>query len=205
VGAGRARARLVTVGVSTGGAYALAVASATPRVIGSVACCALGDMSWADGKALMMRNNAAIADIWSSPDREAALAFALESFGPDGSKLFSAAGSGPPLPPADLALLTDPEWIKAFMAGMPVVFAHGVQGYADDRLADGPGWGSFDVTRIRCPVIVLHGGSDSIVPVAHAHHTAKIVPGAKLRVFDALGHFSIVSEVLGAIRDVSHR
>lgn len=49
---------------------------------------------------------------------------------------------------------------------------------------------------------VLHGGSDSIVPVAQAHHTAQIVPGAKLRVFGPLGHFSIMSEVIPALLEL---
>ena len=44
--------RFVTFGVSTGGAYALALAAASPRVIGSVACCAVSDMRWAEGKAM---------------------------------------------------------------------------------------------------------------------------------------------------------
>jgi hypothetical protein len=30
---------------------------------------------------------------------------------------------------------------------MPEMFAFGVQCYVDDRLADGPGWGTFDVSR----------------------------------------------------------
>jgi pimeloyl-ACP methyl ester carboxylesterase len=85
------------------------------------------------------------------------------------------------------------------------MFAHGVAGYVDDRLADGPGWGSFDVSAIRSPVVVLHGGSDSIVPVALAQHTAAIVPGATLRVFGQLGHFSIIQEVIGAVRQLLGR
>jgi pimeloyl-ACP methyl ester carboxylesterase len=85
------------------------------------------------------------------------------------------------------------------VAGLREMFASGVQGYTDDRLADGPGWGTFDVRAIRCPVTVLHGGSDTIVPVAQARHTASIVPGAKLEIHEELGHFSIASEVIGAL------
>jgi pimeloyl-ACP methyl ester carboxylesterase len=109
--------------------------------------------------------------------------------------MFSQAGSVQ-LAASDMAVLTDPAWLASFMGTMPAMFAHGVAGYTDDRLADGPGWGSFDVSTITCPVIVLHGDGDAIVPVAHAHHTAAIVPGAKLRVCPGLGHFSIFSELV---------
>jgi len=82
------------------------------------------------------------------------------------------------------------------------MFAPGVGGYVDDRLADGPGWGSFDVGAVRCPVIVLHGKADSICPVAHAHHTAAIVPGARLELHDDLGHFSIIGKTVGALQSL---
>jgi pimeloyl-ACP methyl ester carboxylesterase len=197
--------RFVCVGVSTGGAYALALASKSERVLGVVACCALTDMRWAEGKAMMTRDGGQIADIWNATSRKRALEVAVDSFGVDGSKMLMQAGSGPALPAADMALFSNPEWRKGMVGSLPPMFAHGVAGYADDRLADGPGWGSFDVTAIHCPVVVLHGGSDSIVPVAHAHHTAQIVPGASLRVFGDLGHFSIAQEVIGVVREILGR
>jgi pimeloyl-ACP methyl ester carboxylesterase len=89
--------------------------------------------------------------------------------------------------------------------GFPAMFAHGLEGYTDDRLADGAGWVTFDVRSIQCPVTVLHGGSDRMVDVIHAHHTAGVVPGAKLVVFDDHGHFSIVTEVVPAISDLLQR
>jgi pimeloyl-ACP methyl ester carboxylesterase len=82
------------------------------------------------------------------------------------------------------------------MNGFPAMFAQGLEGYADDRLADGPGWGSFDVSRITCPVRVIHGDADTILPVEQAYYTAKIAPGAELRTYPDLGHFSIIGEVL---------
>jgi pimeloyl-ACP methyl ester carboxylesterase len=192
-----------TVGVSTGGAYALALAAdESQRAIGAIACCALTDMRSAELKSLTTRNNPAITEIWGARDRAHALAIATEAMGADGTKMMSQAGAGPALAESDMALLGNPEWLAGFLSSLPLMFAHGVQGYADDRLADGPGWGSFDVTRVRCPVIVLHGGSDSICPVALAHHTAKIVPGAKLVIHDSLGHFSIMTEVLPALREL---
>jgi pimeloyl-ACP methyl ester carboxylesterase len=192
--------RFVAVGVSTGGAYALALASMAPdRVQGVVACCALTDMRWAEGKAMMSGNGT--ADIWASPDRDAAMKLAADLFGEDGSKMFAPpeGGDGPAMAAADLALLSDPTWLAGMATSFAPMFAQGVTGYADDRLADGPGWGSFDVGAIRCPVEVIHGGEDTIVPVAHAHHTAAIVPSAALTVAEHLGHLSIVTEVVPAV------
>ena len=44
------------------------------------------------------------------------------------------------LAPSDVALFADPEWTKGAMAEFPAMFAHGLEGYTDDRLADGAGW-----------------------------------------------------------------
>jgi pimeloyl-ACP methyl ester carboxylesterase len=189
--------RFVALGISTGGAYALALASLLPeRALGVVACCALTDMRWAEGKAKMP--GPGTRDLWEAPDRAAALKLAEEMFGADGSKMFSGEVAGE-LAPADLAVFSDPAWLAAAATGMGAMFAQGVNGYADDRIADGVGWGTFDLAAIRCPVSVIHGGSDTIVPVAHAHHTAEVVPGAKLTIFPDHGHLSVISETPGAV------
>jgi pimeloyl-ACP methyl ester carboxylesterase len=189
--------RFVTVGVSTGGAYALALAALAPdRVSGVVACCALTDMQWPEGKAMMP--GLGTVDIWTAPDRETAIGIARELFGDDGSKMLERAGATE-LPPADMAMLTDPAFLAGFASSMSQMFAFGVQGYTDDRLADGPGWVSFAVDAVRAPVVVIHGNSDTVVPVAHAHHTAELVPNATLRVYDDLGHFSIMGEMPSAL------
>jgi pimeloyl-ACP methyl ester carboxylesterase len=194
--------QFVTVGCSTGGAYALALAALAPsRVLGVVACCALTDMRWAEGRATM--SGPASVGIWDAPDRDAALKIATETFGDDGSKMLSV-GDAPAveLAPTDLALFADPTFLAGMAAAIPAMFAQGVQGYVDDRRADGPGWGSFDVDAITCPVIVVHGGSDTICAVVQAHHTAEIVPNAELRVSPELGHFSVMSEVQPAVLDL---
>jgi pimeloyl-ACP methyl ester carboxylesterase len=188
--------RFIAVGVSTGGAYALALAASAPeRVIGVVACCALSDMRWSDGRALM--TGSGTLDIWDAPDRDAAMAIAAELFGADGSNMATMVGEAG-LAPADAALLTDEAFVGAWMAGLPEMFAHGVAGYVDDRRADGPGWGSFDVANVICPVIVVHGEADTIVPVVNARHTAELVHNAELRIFPDHGHLSVVAEVIPA-------
>jgi pimeloyl-ACP methyl ester carboxylesterase len=46
-----------------------------------------------------------------------------------------------------------------------------------------------DVLRsIRVPTLVVHGGADRIVRVSSAMHIAATVPGAKLVVYDGVGH-----------------
>ncbi len=189
--------QFVTVGTSTGGAYALALAAlAGERVLGVVSCCAMTDMRWPDGRATMSRPHAHA--VWEAPDRAAALAAAAGAHGEGGSTM-RGPGMAAALAPSDLALFQDREWMKAATAAFPAMFAQGLEGYTDDRLADGPGWVTFDVSTIRCPVTVLHGGSDRIVDVIHAHHAAQLVPNANLVIFDDLGHFSITTKVVPAI------
>lgn len=190
--------RFYAVGVSTGGAYALATAAIAPdRVLGVVACCALTDLRNDDIKKQMV----AMTD-WSSifdaSTRDVALQLAAEQFGEDGSKLLAPQAmeeQGIQLADADAALFTDPAYLATAIETLPPMFAWGVQGYADDRLADGPGWTGFDVSTVRCPVVVLHGEDDTLCPVMNAYNTAEIVPGSELHIVADEGHFSIVRHV----------
>jgi pimeloyl-ACP methyl ester carboxylesterase len=184
--------RFFALGASTGGAYALAVASLSGRVIGAVACCALSDMRWAEGKAM----NVSCHPVWNARNRGDALDVVAEAFGQHGEKLL------PPLGPvaadaSDATLFAAPDFAAWWMSYVPEMFTFGAIGYVDDRLADANGWLTFDVSRITCPVVVMHGSADGFVPVANAHHTAAIVPGATLQVFNGLGHLSILTEVIG--------
>jgi pimeloyl-ACP methyl ester carboxylesterase len=189
----------VTVGLSTGGAYALALAARAPeRVRGVLLCGAMTDMRDQDARATMSRPHALA--VWDAPDRDAAIAAATEAHGIDGSKIVSS-NEGPPLPASDQAMLRS-SWGRAWMDAVPASFAHGLEGYADDRIADRDGWTDFDVATVTCPVIILHGAADVITRLVHAQHTASIVPGAELRVFDGLGHFSIEDEIVPALRSL---
>ena len=138
--------------------------------------------------------------IWHAPNREAAIAVAIDQFGEHGEKMLAMDEDAPPmLSPPDMAAILDP----AYAAGDPnnERFAQGVLGYADDRIADGPsnGWSSFEVNKVVCPVIVVHGEQDWIVPIAHARHTTAILQDAELRTFAEHGHLSIGAEAGGGI------
>ena len=187
------------IGLSTGGAYALALAALAPQqVLGVLACCAMTDMRNEEARSTMSRPHALA--VWDAPDRDAAIVAAVESHGIDGSKIVSS-NEGPPLAASDRAMLMAP-WGRAWMESVPAMFAHGLEGYADDRIADRDGWTDFDVADVCCPVVVLHGTADVITLSVHARHTASIVPGARLKLLDELGHFSIEDEIVPTLREL---
>lgn len=186
--------RFMIVGVSTGASYSMCVAAQAPdRVLAAAAVCGISDARDPAVRAAFVGEEATIGIgmkiVWEAPDRETALANSEAMFRGelDGGALA--------LCPADLEMLADPEFAPKAMAANAGILAFGAQGYCDDRWADGLGWGSFDVGAIRCPVRVLHGGEDGLVPVSVAEHTAAIVPGARLRVVPGLGHLSIFKEL----------
>lgn len=186
--------RAGVVGVSTGASYAMALAATMPeRIFAAIACCGMTDMRWDEGKELFTAGVAGVAELWDAPDRQTAMAVALRASHSLGA---AKAPGAKPLAAADAALLRRPGFLASMLRNLPETNAFGVEGYVDDRRADGVGWGSFDVAAITCPVVVLHGTEDSLAPVAFAHHTASIVPGAVLRLVEGLGHFSVVHEVV---------
>jgi pimeloyl-ACP methyl ester carboxylesterase len=132
------------------------------------------------------------------------LAIVTAAFGAHGENLLP---PRPPLgaPPSDVKLYDSPSFVSWQTRYLTEVFTQGPEGYVDDRLADANGWSTFDVTRITCPVAVLHGTADTLVPVANAYHTASIVPGATLHIVDELGHLSIVTETVALVTDLLAR
>ncbi len=193
--------QFLTAGMSTGAAYSLALAAMAPeRVSGVVVGCGMTDMRHAESRAGM--SGPSIHGVWDATDRDAAIAIATEAFGEDGSKMFAGLSN---LPPADVATITDPHYVAGAASRQAQSFAHGALGYVDDRLADGPGWFSFDIGAVRAPVIIVHGGSDTIVPVVAARHSASLIQGAELRVFPDLGHLSIGPPALAALVELAKR
>jgi pimeloyl-ACP methyl ester carboxylesterase len=192
--------RFATVGVSTGGVYALATAAVAPeRVTAVVPCCAMTDMRFEPARSTMSAPHT--LSVWAAPDRESAIAAATDSHGLHGEKLTDG-GVRAILSDNDRLLFADPAWMRDAMASFPEMFRWGLEGYADDRIADGGGWVGFDVADIRCPVVVLHGADDQMCRPVHAEHTVAIVPGASLDLRPGDGHFSIEAHVVPTLREL---
>jgi pimeloyl-ACP methyl ester carboxylesterase len=157
-------------------------------------------MQWTDGKAM----NVCCHPVWQARTRDEALAITTELFGARGENVVPP--RGPVFPePFDTAFFARPEVLRWWTDSVPDMFTYGAAGFADDRLADRDGWGTFDVARINCPVTVLHGTSDSMLPVGNAYHTAAIVPGATLRIVDGFGHMSVITKAVEVTSDLLAR
>jgi pimeloyl-ACP methyl ester carboxylesterase len=97
---------------------------------------------------------------------------------------------------ADLAVLEgDWSWFTEVVG--PAVHA-GPAALIDDDLAYVSPWG-FDPADVAVPVLLLHGGRDRVVPVAHAEWLAGRCPAAELRLSPDDGHLSIVRSAPAAL------
>ena len=183
--------RFFVVGHSTGGAYAVACAALlSKRVLGGIVIAGVTDMGWPDAWKGYLEGRAEI-QVMRQPDENAAIAACAEHFGVDGSGFFAEPFD---LPAPDLAFLADETVEKALTATMVEAFRQGVTGYAQDMYLEGRGW-PFDPRRIAVPIEVVHGELDTLVPMAHSRHTAKLIPGSTFREFPGHGHLTIVSEL----------
>lgn len=179
------------MGASSGGPYAVACAALLPeRVVSAGVVCGETDFGWSgawDGypegdEALLMRIG----------DEAAAVAWCEARYGPDASGFL--AGELGELAPADRAALDDEALATALGATMSEAFRQGVGGYSQDLVVQGTAW-SFDPSTIVAPFWVVHGEADTLTPVAHARHTAEVIPNATLVIRPGQGHISILAEI----------
>jgi pimeloyl-ACP methyl ester carboxylesterase len=182
--------RFAVMGASSGGPYAVACTALLPdRVAGAGVVCGVTDFGWTsawdgypEGESELMRIG----------DEAKAVVWCEERYGHDGSRFLE--GGLAELAPADHAVLADKALASGLMTTLGEAFRQGVGGYAQDAVVQGRPW-SFDVGAIVVPVWVLHGKADTLVPVAHARHTAETIPGARLLTRPDHGHISILTEI----------
>jgi pimeloyl-ACP methyl ester carboxylesterase len=92
--------------------------------------------------------------------------------------------------PADEAALSG-EW-SWFLDVVRPALAGGPGGMIDDDLAYVGPWG-FDPSQVVAPVLLLHGGSDRVVPSSHGTWLAGRIPSAELRSSPDDGHITVMS------------
>ena len=73
--------------------------------------------------------------------------------------------------------------------------AKGLDGLIDDDLAYVSPWG-FEIQEVACPVLLLHGGEDRIIPFRHAEWLARHLPDHTLRSSCSDGHISILDRTV---------
>jgi pimeloyl-ACP methyl ester carboxylesterase len=173
--------RFAVMGHSSGGPHALAGAALLPdRVLAAVSIAGLAPfgsegLDWYAGLA-----TAGEAELRAAARGREALErhLAASEFDPE------------QFTPADFAAL-DGEW-----GWIGRIAAEGARtdqgGTVDDNLANVGPWG-FDPTKIKVPVLCVHGEADRMVPSAHSQWLAAQIDSSELWLRPGKGHISILA------------
>lgn len=183
--------RFLVAAHSSGGPYAVVCAALLgERVLGGAVIAGVTDMAWPDAWTGYLEGRPE-PELMRLPEESAVVAGCVERFGMDGSGFLAAPFE---LPGPDEAHLADETAEKGLMATVTEAFRQGVTGYAQDVHLEGRGW-AFDPSRITVPMDVVHGDMDTLVPIAHSRHTARLIPGSTFRALPGHGHLTILSEL----------
>lgn len=180
--------RFAVMGHSGGGPHALACAALLPRrVLAAVSVAGLAPidaagLDWFDGM---------------GPSGQASLRAATQ--GRAAKAHYEAQGLA-----FDREMFTDKDWITLtghwswFDSIVSAAMIDGPTGLIDDDLAFVAPWG-FDCARIACPVLLVHGEQDRVVPVAHGEWLAQHCRGAEWWPCPEDGHISVLESAAAAL------
>ena len=189
--------RFAVMGLSSGGPYTVACAALLgDRVSAALIAAGTTDMSWPDARAGYLQSE---LDIMAMDDGAAAVAWCEEQYGADGSGFL---GGDLDLGEFDNAFLADDTNLTALLTAMAEAFRQGVVGYAHDITVQGRPW-TFDPATVTAPTLVVHGAGDRLVPLAHSEHTARLIPGAELRIIADCGHLGLVPHLPALAREIT--
>ncbi|WP_424951517.1 alpha/beta fold hydrolase [Deinococcus sp.] len=174
--------RFAVMGHSGGGPHALACAALLPdRVLGAVSVAGLAPygatgLDWFGGM-----NPSGEASLRAALAGRAAKEAYEETDPPFDPSMFT---------PADYAALEGPwAWLNSVVGPAQ---AAGPGGLIADDLAYVSPWG-FDSAQITCPVLLLHGSADRVVPASHSEWLARQIPSSELRSRPDDGHLSVLN------------
>lgn len=86
---------------------------------------------------------------------------------------------------------------KELMLHLEEAFRQGSEGVYRDTLLVSRSW-QLDPSKVTVPVIMWHGESDTLVPIAPAKEFAKIIPGCDSHFILGAGHLLLESEEIGS-------
>jgi pimeloyl-ACP methyl ester carboxylesterase len=92
------------------------------------------------------------------------------------------------------------EFLAFALETFDLIARDSADGWIDDDYALYGDWG-FDLGDVACPVTIWQGGTDRIIPVAHASWLADNVPGADFRLLPDEGHVSLLVRRFGEMLD----
>lgn len=101
-------------------------------------------------------------------------------------------------PPADRAVLEDPEYRASFVSSISEAIDRSLEGWAADNLAFTRPWG-FEPHWIGVPTLLWHGIWDVFSPVAHARWLAERIAGATLLLSERSAHLDAAAIQASAI------
>ncbi|HEV7722696.1 MAG TPA: alpha/beta hydrolase [Iamia sp.] len=179
--------RFAVMGHSGGGPHALACAALLPdRVLGAVCLAGLAPIEAEDLHWFAGMEPAAVGTLRSTIEGREARAHHDAMTGP--TRL--------PFSTADAAAFAH-EWGWLAEVVEPAL-AHGHNGQVDDDLAYVAHWG-FEPETITVPTLLIQGGQDRVVPVAHAEWLRRTLPRAHLWIRPDDGHISILDQAEEAL------
>ena len=179
--------RFAVVGHSGGGPHALACGALLPeRVLGAVSVAGLAPfgaegLDWFAGM-----SDSGVASLRAAAEGRAA------------KERYEASAEYDPemFTPEDHAALSG-AWSWLLDVVNPAVES-GPGGLIDDDLACVAPWG-FDPAQVTAPTLLLHGGSDRVVPSSHGEWLARRCPSAELWLSPDDGHISVLNSGAAAM------
>jgi pimeloyl-ACP methyl ester carboxylesterase len=183
--------RFGTMGISGGGAFALATAALLPDRV--VAAAVLSGSAPIDAEGLDFTAGMSDTNVRAAEDEPADRAATLAEMEPIrqailANPLAALRGFAEEFPQSDRDALDIPEIAQPIAEGMAECVRRSAEGWLDDSIAWGRPWG-FDVRAISCPVSIWHGRDDTAQPIGHARWLASRIPGAELHELDD-GHYA---------------